>query len=138
MENTIFDPDYVSFDTAKILKVKNFNINSSKCYNESGTPVTVSLVIRRFKPERTYYPRPQLWEVVKWLRVEHGIDIAIIPDSSSGERLLMRTYTYSIFTPVPHYLHCQIGRNNDNEIVYFSKPESATEAAIKQVLVNML
>ena len=77
--------------------------------------------------------------VIEWLRVNHGIEVVVIPDSSSQSQLLLRKYTYSIFTPVNgSNLHCQIGRDENKNIVYFLKPQKAYLAAFDYIKNNNL
>jgi hypothetical protein len=63
---------YVTFEQAKLLPQDVFNTN--KCYDENGNPFIVSVTIRRFK-DKIYYPRPEQWQVIEWLRVKYNIHV---------------------------------------------------------------
>jgi hypothetical protein len=69
--------DYVSFETAKLLKEKGFDVPDYYCsrvYNEHGTLQGVSSV--RF-PKVKYISAPTLQMAMKWLREEHNCFIQI-------------------------------------------------------------
>lgn len=69
-----YEPKYVSFETAKLLQEKGFEINSSKCYNEDGEPKTVVLTARKLLHKKEiFYPRPELWMIQEWLYEKHNI-----------------------------------------------------------------
>lgn len=70
-----YEPKYVSFETAKLLQEKGFEINSSK-YGESKT---VALTARKLHhKEKVFYPRPELWVVQTWLRTKYNLHIEVL------------------------------------------------------------
>jgi tRNA nucleotidyltransferase (CCA-adding enzyme) len=68
----------ITFELAKLLKEKGFEQRTNS-YTEDGKLVTVSLTIRRFNPEKIYYPAPTITEVVMWLYEKHNIWISSEP-----------------------------------------------------------
>ena len=150
-------PTYVTYNQAVWLKEKGFDIHCDYFY------VTPKSKIFGIDEHNRYYPRkniskklhkigdcavvnidhliqaPEQWLVIEWLRLNHGIEVVVIPDSSSQSQLLLRKYTYSIFTPINgSNLHCQIGRDKDKNIVYFLNPHNAYSAAFDYIISNNL
>lgn len=104
----------VDFPTAKLLKEKGFE-QRTKSYTEDGKLVTVSLTIRRFIPEKIYYPAPTIAEVVMWLYERHGIWIS-------------PTHQYNQF----------FWRFGSYQTQDFNSPTEAYEAAINYTLNNLI
>ena len=63
--------DYVSFETAKLLKEKGFNEFTFSYYDENGIAQFNEVETRVAKG----YQRPTLQRAMKWLRIEHNIHI---------------------------------------------------------------
>jgi len=148
---TQIQPSYATFEQAKKLKEIGFDSYTNIGYSESGKKYYHQGGQEPVKNGQNYYEgrdyqgepflcsAPEQWEVVEWLRINHGIEIVVIPDSSSQSRLILRKYTYSIFTPVNGAnLHCQIGRDKNKNIVYFINPQEAYSAAFDYVLNNLI
>jgi len=72
--------DYVSFETAKLMKEKGFNWNTDKQFNLDKIVGDYNITDRSRHPER-YLDAPTLQMAMKWLREKKGI--AIIPVLSS-------------------------------------------------------
>jgi hypothetical protein len=66
----------VNFEIAQLLKDKGFD-ETIKSYDKEGKLITVSITIRRFKPEKVYYPAPTITEVIMWLYEKYGIWIGV-------------------------------------------------------------
>ena len=66
--------DYVSFDTAKLLKEKGFEGRMHTFYTEEGTEMESAYVV-----PSNFFPiyRPTLQRAMKWLREVHKIHIEI-------------------------------------------------------------
>jgi hypothetical protein len=153
---------YATFEQAKKLKEKGFDEECTNYYtsigkeyingwgdsiedpngfstNEHNPLFVFSYSDFNKKQKEEYFLAPEQHVVVEWLRINHGIEIVVIPDSSSQSRLILRKYTYSIFTPVNGAnLHCQIGRDKNKNIVYFINPQEAYSAAFDYVLNNLI
>lgn len=125
--------DYVSFETAKLLKEKGFDVPTKYFFNTNGLCC---------QGENSYnwdddkdvddvcedYSRPSIYVAMKWLRKEH--EIFISPNTS---------FLY----PIRYY--CEIFCYGDNlktqqdvTTENFESPEEACEAAIKYCLKNLI
>ena len=69
--------DYISFDTAKLLKKKGFNWNTDKQFNLDKIVGDYNITDRSRYPEK-YLDAPTLQMAMKWLREKH--DILLIVD----------------------------------------------------------
>jgi hypothetical protein len=135
--------DYVSFETAKLLKEKGFDehcfcinyplpegehhsIILPNLLNNSMIPFTDEYKFCRYKED--FITIPTLQMAMKWLRETHDIDFDI---NTTGSRHVRR-------------YHLAIWENKDEEMVtinpigYFNKWEQACEAAIKYCLEHLL
>ena len=134
--------DYVSFETAKLLKEKGFDSNevgchggfySERCYEfghgiktQSGQEVgIVSDDLTNSELEHDEYLRPTLQMAMKWLRKVHKIHIAIYP---YGE-YYCDNYQFDVY-------------RNNNFVVSkdegYITYEEACESAIKYCLENLI
>ena len=130
----MIQPTYVTYTQAVWLKEKGFNEWCQFRYTDFNG------IIKLEENASDLHPlAPEQWLVIEWLRVNHGIEVVVIPDSSSQSQLLLRKYTYSIFTPINgSNLHCQIGRDKDKNIIYFLNPQNAYSAAFDYIISNNL
>jgi hypothetical protein len=99
------DPQYVRFDTAKLLKEKGFaNIQIDYGLNQ---------MLNQSNP-------PEQWQVVEWLRVNHGI------------------WVYTDFLGSWKYVIVKLKDNSRRTIEGFNSPQEATEAGILYVLNKLI
>lgn len=116
----MIEEDYVSFETAKLLKEKGFDEECQKYYGD-------------YK-----YPCPTLQMAVKWLREVHHWHIFVIPRWEDVEYMPgewqeeMTGYQYVIVSVG------EVNRKNEQPITKALTPESAYEAAIKYCLENLI
>lgn len=115
--------DYVSFETAKLLKEKGFDENTYACFSNDG--------------KETYYGyravdndimRPTLQMAMKWLREVHNKSIEI---RSQGLKATSIGWIVEIYNLA----------NQDEEFHHpytFSTYEDAAESAIKYCLENLI
>jgi len=112
--------DYVSFETAKLLKEKGFTENCLMRYNRVG-----DLVEEAYKFNWNFqtidYSAPTLQMAMKWLREVYDIDISIIPLRSHKE-YLPRIESDTI----------------SHDAIPCRKYEDACEVAIKYYLENFI
>jgi hypothetical protein len=64
-------PTYVTFEQAKFIRYP-FLTNTG--YSFSGKPIQ-----RKYIPTNGWINRPEQWQVVEWLRVNHGIWVWVRP-----------------------------------------------------------
>lgn len=121
--------DYVSFETAKLLKEKEFDEACHAYYHEDDGKLIESYSAYAIKnmsnPCFFGNGAPTLQMVMKWLREVHNIDIIIV--SSKDESYNKRKYTYVIVSK----------RFTGTDNVKRSY-EEACDAAIKYCLENLI
>jgi hypothetical protein len=116
--------DYVSFEIAKLLKEKGFDIICDKIYRMNGylCPFEYSMNIK----EEGYYLAPTLQMAMKWLREVHNIKINIFYNNSN--------YAIEYFEPNTQTGVGEFVFIGDGYDVY----EQACEVAIKYCLENLI
>ena len=117
--------DYVSFETAKLLKEKGFNISCRFAYTEKGYEFNTCVC----SDIPVYAYKPTLQMAMKWLREEHQlfIDLFIF-------HLDWLWSIYSIDKSIPVNNIPKIIKNS----VSYTSYEEACEAAIKYCLENLV
>lgn len=127
--------DYVSFETAKLLKEKGFNWNTDKQFNLDKIVGDYNITDRSRHPER-YLDAPTIQMAMKWLREVHGLHIEIrIANHSISNLVNVIKYYWIIFD-------AEDAKWKTESTVYtvkaFDKYEEAAEAAIKYCLENLI
>ena len=128
--------DYISFDTAKLLKKKGFNWNTDKQFNLDKIVGDYNITDRSRYPEK-YLDAPTLQMAMKWLREVHNqiiIPGIRVEDPISG---IINCYIVGIW---------YIPKNNGGAFCYISPTpyegypsfEEACEAGIKYCLENLI
>lgn len=125
--------DYVSFETAKLLKEKGFDEECSSAFYKTGR------IVDGYDSEFSYnyYDRPTLQIARKWLREKHNlhIEIRITNDSMSDMINVVRYYWVMLSTETGKAKWC------DESTVYtvklFNKSEEAEEDAIRRALEKL-
>jgi hypothetical protein len=72
-------PEYVTFEQAKLLKEKGFDEECKMCVaegDERPLPFNCGNTIHK-NSLHPYYSAAEQWQVVEWLRVNHGIWISV-------------------------------------------------------------
>jgi hypothetical protein len=118
--------DYVSFETAKLLKEKGFT-EWCNSYFISDNEIALISVRRDFNDYGIYLSAPTLQMAMKWLRKAHNINIDIVPIWNQ------KRFEYQVFIITPENAkHCYV--DEKLYLVY----EQACEAAIKYSLKNLI
>lgn len=118
--------DYCSFEIAKLLKEKGFDIPCRSYYNNNDY-LSFEHPKGFVSVDSVYLLRPTHQMALKWLREVHNIDIIAPPQFDNVEW----TYSPIIFKlSIP----CTEIRLNDNK----HKKELAVEAALLYVLKNLI
>jgi hypothetical protein len=132
-------PTYVTFEQAKLLKEKGFDEPCNAYFNFK---IKIELfAYNHFDQSRnsdmypyTYgeYTAPEQWQVVEWLRVNHGIWIYI--DMTGSEKFYPR-YRY-IDKNGQHY----VGdfKDDNNERFLKDTPQKAYSAAFDYIFNNLI
>ena len=123
--------DYVSFETAKLLKEKGFNEDSWFHYDADGDIVTRGY--RLNMPEDI--PAWTLQMAMKWLREVHNILIVDALSMAVGGKLIYEKRILE-FSPTP-IGSCENPFNLIHKVIG-NTPEEAGEAAIRYCLENLI
>ena len=116
--------DYVSFETAKLLKEKGFDEECSFAFYKDGR------IVDRYDSEFSYnyYDRPTLQMAIKWLREVHRLFINIFLCDKPNN------FEYNIYKIHDTYLEVV----DNEEIFHYNTYEEAAEAVIKHCLENLI
>ena len=126
------EEDYVSFETAKLLKEKGFNWNTDKQYNLDKIVGDYNITDRSRYPER-YLDAPTIQMVMKWLREVHHYYIQVMLDSwACGGH----TGYYVVIQRTDNDFEMMLQDAVDE--VFYQTYEEACEAAIKYCLESLI
>lgn len=131
----------VNFETAKLLKEKGFDGKIEQGYYLPHPDIAEINNVERdvwillpYNPLLNQVIAPTIAEVVCWIYSKYDIWVSLIPDSSSGHRLLDRKFSVSMFRfNMNLNVQAEILRKDKN-ILYFNLPENAFEYAIAYIL----
>lgn len=127
----------VKFELAKLLKEKGFDVKTEFWYDGDGDTVYRDALEKSSSYKFNLVGEcfaPTIAEVVYWIYSKYDIWISLIPDSSSGHKLLDRKFSVSIFRfNMNLNVQAEILRKDKN-ILYFNLPENAFEYAIEYIL----
>jgi hypothetical protein len=130
------EPKYVTFEQAKWLKEKRFDYHEvfqdfANYYDYHDRSVQGRLHVSDFSedkfPDDRWIAVPEQWQVIEWLRVNHDIWIAVMPDV--GMDLI---YTYKIYSVEVGVERCLANGNN------YDTPQEAYSAAFDYIKDNNL
>ena len=113
--------EYVTFETAKLLKEKGFNEHLSIFYTDDKN---IRFDSRGVDNYGECFVAPTLQMAMKWLREEHNIFIGILYNESE-----VYTYTWSVLW---------IGKRQHPTFGFCNDYGEAVEAAIKYCLENLI
>lgn len=120
--------DYVSFETAKLLKEKGFDENTDKQFNSDKIVGDYNITDRSRHPER-YLDAPTLQMAMKWLREVHSLYLDIVTSFSQDGIC----YTFSCSNTMD-----LIQGTKGTSYHEYQTYEEACEAAIKYCLENLI
>lgn len=127
--------DYVSFETAKLLKEKGFDEPCNMGYNEKEQLVPLAnwrnTVLDKFEGVSTKVTTPTLQKAMKWLREIHGIYIMIDKDFATEKGW---HYVVARKQDWADNIDNGLTQQESNSYTY----EFACEAAIKYCLENLI
>ena len=128
--------DYVSFETAKLLKEKGFEGYSILIiYDENAANAYIKELQEKHLPyssddpklKEFYYTQPTLQMAMKWLREVHNIFISIVFCTYPTEKKVTWTPEISTFDSV-----------FPESAIEYNSYEEAAEASIKYCLENLI
>ena len=76
--------DYVSFETAKLLKEKGFDVYVSQFYNAEDGYFSEKEALWNWNIGNYRYSAPTLQMAMKWLREVHKIEVRVIYDNNKS------------------------------------------------------
>jgi hypothetical protein len=119
--------DYVSFETAKLLKEKGFDVMTELAYGLEHGHIRNDLPVSYWRNSEIgeyKFSCPTLQMTMKWLREVHYIDISVTPDRKAGYSVLIFKDKRLPFDTLDSYST--------------STYEEACEAAIRYCLKNLI
>lgn len=130
--------DYVSFEIAKLLKEKGFDVPVRHFYNQNG------LCCRGASPYNwnddkdiddgcADYSCPSIYVAMKWLRTEHSLHCSIDYDFVLGWYCQITSLKETVEYDYEEMKHYHPEKDNG-----FSSPEEACEAAIRYCLEKLI
>ena len=127
--------DYVSFDTAKLLKEKGFNEPCLKQYYNNGLLSDVSIEAR-YNTIDNQISAPTLQMATKWLRIKHNL--CVIPVMTSKTiREKYGCWEADIYYYKGEFAGIDATMNACGHI-FGETPEKALEEGIKYCLENLI
>lgn len=127
--------DYVSFETAKLLKEKGFDGIVKSCYGETGLEgyMLGMKTTSNSQLESCFYARPTLQMAMKWLREVHNLHCSVDYDYVLGWYCQITSLKETV-----EYDYEEMKRYHPEIDNGFSSSEEACEAAIKYCLENLI
>lgn len=122
--------DYVSFETAKLLKEKGYEGVIKAYYHiwDNGNRVCSVQEFIHSEAQHLYFPAPTLQMAMKWLREKHNLHIGVL-------------ITYQYF-PRKYEVHIMHTEKYEDIVVNpgtnFNTNEEACESAIRYTLENLI
>lgn len=119
--------DYVSFETAKLLKEKGFDEPIQYFYKFDSKELYRGTVFTNTQIGYKFYNAPTLQMAMKWLREVHNIHIDICSN------LDVAHWIYQVFVITPRTTH-----NSHVDKILYTSYEQAAEAGINYCLENLI
>lgn len=127
--------DYVSFNIAKLLKEKGFNVYVRSFYDADDMPAqhNEALWDWNLNKENYRFSAPTLQIAMKWLREVHHYYIQVMLDSWA---LGSHTGYYVVIQKTDSDFEMML--HDVRERVFYDTPEEAAEDAIMYILENLI
>ncbi len=128
-------PTYVTFEQAKWLKEKGFK-GKSRYYGGSGELVEVPNIIENDyrhtnnEMQRFRWEAPEQWQVVEWLRVNHGIWVSV--NIAIDDKWYFELYN------LKDKRNAEIIIEDENVTDFHNSPQEAYSAAFDYILNNLI
>jgi hypothetical protein len=138
----IIKEDYVSYEVAKLLKEKGFNIECRAAYTDYGKLFTTQIqqYITNVLCSKGYLwdcTAPTLQMAMKWLREEKNIFIVIEPHSYDYLNEKTSSYVFAIWEG-DNYMEVYSYKNSELRGISYLTYEEAVEAALKYILEKLI
>ena len=120
--------DYVSFEIAKLLKEKGFDIYVRSYYDKNEEEFITNNALWNYNISSFHYSAPTLQMAMEWLRKVHKLEIYPFHDMLQGGAWWYRIERNTGLSPV-------VEKEEDD---IYRTYEEACEAAIKYCLENLI
>ena len=130
-------PTYVTFEQAKLLKEKGFDLRIKQWYVSKETILflydednTLGWCNRNLP--KNEYSAPEQWQVVEWLRIKHGVWILALPTINGY-------FAYKIIdVQMNPEKHIERPPYKDVSANDYKTPQEAYSAAFDYILTNLI
>jgi hypothetical protein len=127
-------PAYVTFEQAKFIR---YPFLTDTGYSFSGKTIQ-----RKYIITDGWINRPEQWQVVEWLRINHGIIVLVLPDNKDDfidtRKVIYTPVIYRVCEGL-HNLYKELIRDKEgNSIKYFNSPQEAYSSAFDYIKDNNL
>ena len=129
--NNKIEPHYVDFNTAKLLKEKEWQQRTKMVWLDSLGKQYLREVHLSLELNNAEYDAPEQWQVVEWLRINHGIH-AIIDKSRD------RNYNGWWFKILEQKIESENPKFIDESVNYFDSRQKAYSAAFDYILKELI
>ena len=128
----------VTFETAKLLKEKGFDLPCIYCYDKCNMLSTYSTVFKPLNYNTSGYLKsaPTIEKVVLWLYEKHGIWISVAPRFNNDNSLWFVYESLILSTNTIKTLNNNLFKGHFNEM--FKSPTEAYSSAILYTLNNLM
>ena len=131
--------DYISFETAKLLKEKGYWNIATMLYKENGDIVNYNVPLNNKGFSSTldvFYEAPTLQMAMKWLREVHNIHINI--DIHWLHFANQNGWMYTITKILENGTDYIDSKGDENDKTFYSSYEESCEEAIRYCLENLI
>lgn len=128
--------DYVSFETAKLLKEKGFDEPIMSVYTSDKKPYIGVILLKCNSDVPNVYPRLTLQMAMKWLRKVHNIHINL--DIHWLYFANSKGWMYVIERILENGVEYIDSKGDENDKTFYFTYEQAAEAAIKYCLEKLI
>jgi hypothetical protein len=137
------EPAYVSFEQAKLLKEKRFDLECKMCVEEGDNralPFDCGRVMHK-NSIHPYYSAPEQWQIVEWLRVNHGIWVYASPSYSRPDDNKTGKWIFEGFEPEVYFIkEVEAGEEIPTTLFLatYEHPQKAYSAAFDYILKELI
>jgi hypothetical protein len=130
-------PTCVTFEQAKLLKEKGFDVNTDACFHSLlGYEIEAPI---NWDNDRGYLVRPEQWQVVEWLRVKYKVFIGITITYPNGKYFcrIINDWTKT-HKGAGNFYYPDDEKQIDNDLECYNSPQEAYSAAFDYVLTKLI
>ena len=121
------EPVYVTFEQAELLKEKGFDVKTKKFFDLISSNEINDAPLGDYNLTKQSISIPEQWQVVEWLRVNHGIWVWVKP---------YKDHAADNNDPIQHQMN--VYKNGVTVSKQFDSHEEAYSAAFDYVLKGLM